>query len=229
MTDLFSLQRVIEYFPRILAGLPLTLLITGLATALGTALGVALAFARLYRVPALNQLATVFISFMRGTPIIVQMFVVYYGLPALLLGVGVDVNRWDKIYFIIITYGLNAAAFMGEIFRAAISSVPAGQSEAAYSVGLTRFQAFRRIVIPQAVKIALPSFGANLVGLLQDTSIAFSLGIVDVMGKVRTIGAVTFHYLEGYVCAAILFVALSVLIEKSFAMLGKRFSFQLIQ
>jgi L-cystine transport system permease protein len=117
---------------------------------------------------------------------------------------------------------------MAEIFRAAITSVPAGQSEAAYSIGLTRFQTFRRVVAPQAVKIALPSFGTSLVGLLQDTSVAFPLGIIDVMGKVQTVGAVSYHYLEGYVCAAFIFVAISFLLEKGFAVLEKRFTYQLI-
>jgi L-cystine transport system permease protein len=219
---------VIDYFPKIFSRLPVTLLITGLATVVGVALGLALAFIRLYRTPVLNQISAVFISFMRGTPIIVQMFVVYYGLPALLLLVHVDINRWDKLYFVIITYGLNASAFMGEIFRASVASVPAGQSEAAYSVGLTKLQTFRRIVAPQAVRTALPSFGASLVGLLQDTSVAFPLGIIDVMGKVQTLGAVTYHYLEGYVCAAIIFVALSLVIEKSFSLLEKRFSFHML-
>lgn len=225
MTDLFSLQRVIDYFPKILSRLPVTLLITVLATAIGMLLGIVLAFIRLYKVPGLNQLSAVFISFIRGTPVIVQMFVVYYGLPTLLLAVGVDINRWDKLYFVIITYGLNASAFMAEIFRASITSVSAGQSEAAYSVGLTRLQGFCRIVAPQAVKIALPSFGTSLVGLLQDTSIAFSLGIIDVMGKVNSISANTYHSLEGYVCAATIFVAFSLLIERSFTVLGRRFSF----
>ncbi len=225
MTDLFSLQRVLEYFPKVLSRLPVTLLITVLATAVGILLGIALAFVRLHKVPVLNQITLVFVSFMRGTPIIVQLFVVFYGLPTLLLLVGIDINRCDKMIYVIVTYGLNASAFMAEIFRASISSVPAGQSEAAYTVGLTKWQTFRRIVAPQAVRIALPSLGVSLVGLLQDTSVAFPLGIIDIMGKVRAIGANTYHFLEGYVAAAVIFVVFSILIEKSFSLLTKRFAY----
>jgi L-cystine transport system permease protein len=225
MTDIFSFQRVFEYFPPILSRLPVTLLITATATVIGLLLGILLAVVRLYRIPVLNQISIVFISFMRGTPIIVQMFVVYYGLPSLLLAAGIDINNWDKMVFVITTYGLNLAAFLAEIFRASIAGVPAGQAEAAYSVGLTRYQAFRRIVAPQAVRSALPSVGVNMVGLLQDTSVAFPLGIIDVMGKVRAIGANTYHFLEGYFVAAILFVVLSYLLEKGFVLLEKKYAY----
>jgi ABC-type nitrate/sulfonate/bicarbonate transport system permease component len=87
------------------------------------------------------------------------MFLVYYELPMLFALVGIDINRWDKLFFVVMTYGLHAAAYHTEKFRAAFSGVPAGQAEAAYSVGLSRFQAFRRIVAPQAVLTAVPNVG----------------------------------------------------------------------
>ena len=97
--------------------------------------------------------------------------------------IGININRWDKLYFVIITYGLNAAAFKAEMIRAAIISIPVGQAEAAYSIGMTKLQAFSRIIAPQSVIIILPTLGITLVGLLQDTSLAFTLGIIDVMGQ----------------------------------------------
>ncbi len=213
---------IFRYFPLILSRLHITVLIVVVALLMGLVLGILLAAVRMYRIPVLSQLSVFLVSFNRGTPILVQLFIVYYGLPLLLLPLGLDINRWDKLSFVMITYGLNAAAFLSEIIRASILSVPGGQTEAAYSVGLTRSQTFSRIVAPQAVAIALPSFGVNAVRLLQDTSLAFSLGILDVIGKVRSIGSSTYHTMEGYIGAAIIFIALSILLEKVFSGMEKR-------
>ncbi|MCX7772070.1 MAG: amino acid ABC transporter permease [Clostridia bacterium] len=222
MGDFFNFQLIFTYLPKLLSRLHVTLLIVVLATVIGTLLGAGLAFIRLYRIPVLNQLTVLYISFIRGTPILVQMFIVYYGLPTLLIVFGIDINRWDKLIFIILTYGLNATAFLSEIFRASIASVPLGQSEAAYSVGMSKLQTFGRIIAPQAFRIALPSFGTNLVGLLQDSSLAFTLGVVDIMGQVQSIGARTYRSFEGYVAAGIIFLALSILVEKGSTVIEKR-------
>ena len=222
MHGLFEPAIVIEYLPKLLSRLHITLLIVVAATLLGALGGVMLALVRLYRVPVLNRAAVLYISFMRGTPIIVQMFLVFYGVPMLLEKVGIDINRWDKLFFVVLTYTLNTAAFKAELFRAAIRSVPAGQTEAAYAVGLTRLQCFRRVVAPQAALIALPSIGTGLTSLLQDTSLAFTLGVVDVMGKVSAIGSYSNRLLEGYVGAGIIFLLLSISLEKGFARIETR-------
>jgi L-cystine transport system permease protein len=222
MHDLFDPATVLLYLPKLLAKLPVTLLIVLSATAAGILFGLALAFVRLYRVPVLNQATLLYISFVRGTPIIVQMFLVYYGLPMLMDLVGIDINRWDKLFFVVVTYGLHAAAYYAEIFRGAIGSVPAGQAEAAYSVGLTRFQAFRRIVAPQAVLTAVPNVGTAVAGLLQDTSLAFTIGIIDVMGEVKVIGGNTHRMLEGYTGAALIFLVLALMLERTFFSLETR-------
>jgi L-cystine transport system permease protein len=224
---MYDFKLVPEYLPLILSRLHITLLLVIFATVIGFILGLIIALFRIYRIPVLNQIAIIFISFVRGTPIIVQMFIVFYGFPFLLMKVaGININRWDKMNFVIVTYGLNSAAFMAEIIRASIISVAVGQSEAAYSVGLTRLQTFFRIVAPQAVQIALPSFGTSLVGLLQDTSLAYSLGIIDVMGKVQSIGSRTYHLLEGYIGAAIIFIVLSTLIEKGSSLIEKKVAYK---
>ncbi len=228
MGQLFDIKLTFEYFPKLLSRLHITLLIVITATALGVFLGTVLALFRLGKTPLLNQMSAIYISFMRGTPIIVQMFIVYYGLPLVLLRIHVDINHWDKLIFIIITYGLNMAAFVAEIIRAAIIGVPIGQTEAAYAVGMSRLQTFRRIVAPQALLIALPSLGMNMVGLLQNTSVAFSLGIIDVIGKARVIGASTYHTLEGYVGAAVIFLTLCILLEYGFSSIEKKLKYKMI-
>ncbi|WP_430610083.1 amino acid ABC transporter permease [Enterococcus sp. DIV0876] len=225
MSTFFQWQLVWEYFPKILSALPVTLMIVGVATVVGLILGILLAFIRVEKVPVLSQMATVFVSFIRGTPILVQLYVVYYGVPALLQMVQVDVSSWNKIIFIYITYGLNTAAFQSETFRAAILSVPVTQKEASIACGLTKSQMYRQVILPQVVRVALPAFGTTTIALLQDTSLAFTIGIVDVVGKARAIGAVTFHTLEGYVGAAILFISLSFMLERVFTGLERQMSF----
>lgn len=200
-------------------------MIVGIATLVGLVLGSLIAFMRVEKIPIVSQLAAVFVSFIRGTPILVQLYVVYYGVPSLLQAIQIDVSSWDKIIFIYITYGLNTAAFQSETIRAAILSVPVTQKEASIACGLTKSQMYLRVILPQVVRVALPAFGTTTVALLQDTSLAFTIGIVDVVGKARAIGAVTFHTLEGYVGAAVLFITLSVILERVFALLEKRMSF----
>ena len=151
-----------------------------------------------------------------------QLFLVYYGLPIVFTALA----NIEKIDYVYITYGLSTAAFFSEIFRSAISSVATDQKEAAASVGLTKLQTYRRIILPQAVRIAIPATGTMIVSLLQDTSLAFSLGVIDVIGKVRALAALTYRSLEGYFVAAIIFIVLSIVLERVFAWLTKRFQFQ---
>ena len=208
--------------PAIVPRISITLLIMPASVVGGTLLGLLLATVRLYRVPFLNALAVFYISFIRGTPVVIQMFIVYFGFPLLLSRFGININRWDKLYFVLISYALNNAAFMAEIIRSAIASVPAGQAEAAWSVGLRGFQAFRRIVLPQAFVTAFPAFGTRVAGALQDTSLAFTLGILDMLGQAEAIGVRTYHVLEGYAGVTLVFIVASLLLEKGFAWAEKR-------
>ncbi|GCF94067.1 cysteine ABC transporter permease [Enterococcus florum] len=225
MNRFFDWQLVINYFPRLLEALPTTLLIVGVASLIGLLLGALLAFFRIEKVPIFHQLSAVFVSFIRGTPILVQLYVVYYGVPELLQVVGVDVSNLDKLIFIYITYGLNTAAFQSETIRAAILSVPQTQYEASTACGLTRTQTYLKVILPQAVRVAIPSFGTTTIALLQDTSLAFTIGVLDVVGTAKSIGSVTFHTLEGYIGAAVLFILLSILLERIFALLEDQLNY----
>ena len=162
LSSIFRFSDMLEYFPKILSRFPVTLLIVVVSVAGGLVLGFILAAARIFKIPVLRELAALYISFVRGTPVLVQLFVVYYGLPLLVAPLGVDINHWSKLFFVLVTYLLNDGAFMSEIIRSSIESVPKGQREAAASVGLTTFQAY--IIIPQAFKIAAPSFGTRVIG-----------------------------------------------------------------
>ncbi len=227
-TDFFSLDRVVAYFPQILSKLPVTLNIVLWSLALGLLLALVIAAIRIFKVPVLNQLSSVFISFTRGTPQIVQVFLVFYGLPALLSPLfsplGVNLNHVDATVFVIITFALAASASLAVMFVGAYQAVDKGQVEAALSIGMMPSQLFRRVIVPQALVIAIPEFGNNTVALLKGTSVAFTVGVIDMLGIVSSIGARTYHFLEGYVGAAIIYLVLCLLLGRIFALLERRFA-----
>jgi L-cystine transport system permease protein len=222
MDSFFNFKNMLEYFPLILSKLPVTLSIVAIATCFGLVLGTIAAVIRINKIPVLNQIVLAGISFLRGTPIIVQLFIVYFGIPVLLKLAGINAARWSKIIFVNVTYSINISAFLSEIIRGALNGVDPGQREAAWSVGLTDWQAFRRIVAPQALLIALPSFSVSILNLLQNTSLGFTVGIVDMVGQVRAIGTRTYHVIEAYVDAAIIFVVLSFILNHLFGLVEKR-------
>lgn len=226
MANLFSWERVIKYFPKILEKFPITLNIVLVSTLIGLLLGILIAVIRLKKVPIIHQLSQIYISYIRGTPILVQLFVVYYGMPSLVKSlVGIDVTTWDKIIFVYVAYGLNQSGFMAEIIRAAIQSVPIGQTEAGYSVGMNGAQTFVRIVLPQSVRIALPGLETMFMSLFRTTALAYMLGVIDIMGKAKSIGVVTYHSLEGYVDAAIIFIITSIILEQVFHIINNKINY----
>ncbi len=158
---------------------------------------------------------------------LVQLFLILYGLPAILNPIlGINIGReWDAIYFACITFALNQAAFLSSIFYTAICSVPIGQSEAGYSVGLTESQNYRRIILPQALKTALPPFGSDLVGLFQNVSLVFTIGVIDIMGRAKSIGAVSGHTLEAYLFVAVIYIIISLVTRLLFAKVDRKISY----
>lgn len=227
MQDLFVWERFFDNIPKILPYLSVTFSIVACATGFGILLGLLVAIVTIKKIPVLNQLFKVYVSFMRGTPMLVQLMLIYYGLPVLLDSVlGTDINRgWDKIIFAYITFILNQGAFISAIFYSAITSISIGQTEAGLSVGLSEFQTLRRIILPQMVRIALPPFGSDLVGLFQNSSLVFLIGVTDIMGRAKTIGSATKHVLEAYLFVAVIYVAVSLVVRLIFYYLNKTLEF----
>lgn len=226
MADLFSWQRLIQNFPILIVKLPITFEIVAVAFTLGFLLALLIATARIKKIPVLNQILTVFISFERGTPLLVQMLVVYYALPIVLKSFfGIDSRRWEKIIFVDLALILNQGVFLGEIFRGAILSIPKGQREAAIACGFSEFNAFVRIVLPQAVRVALPSTGLTLIGLFQETSLVFMIGVIDIIGRASALGATTGHSLESYVIIAVIFVLINFVLTAITTKIDKKLTF----
>lgn len=225
MSEYFSLHRAPEIVPRILPGLGTTLLIVFSSILMGAILGLLFAWIRLSRIPVLSQLVALLVSFLRGTPVIILIFIVYYGVPLLMLNAfNVDVSSYSALYFVIIALGVNMSAFLSELFRGGFLSVPKGQYEAGYSVGLSRAQVLWRIVIPQMIRIVLPEFGVMSVNMFQNTAFAATLGIMDLMGRAQAIGSATNHSLESYFAVAILFVVCGLLLDFGFKLIDKKYA-----
>jgi L-cystine transport system permease protein len=225
MGKAFDLMLIIEFIPTLIQYLGITLQILAASIILGLVLGIASAIPRLFKIPILNQIVILYVSFIRGTPILIQLFLVFYGLPAILIMVfSIDITRMEAIYFVIITYAISNGAGFSEIFRAAIRAVDYGQTEAAFSVGMTSRQNFFRIVLPQAVRIAFPNMANSVIGSLKDTSLAFTIGVMDMMGRGDTLIAATAHALEVYLSLSIIYYIVVVLFEKIFSKLEKYFN-----
>lgn len=223
----FNPAYIVGALPRLLAYLPVTLGVA-LATILaGSVLGLALAKAKLSGSQAARRLADAYTWVLRCTPSIVLLFLVYYGIPALAKSaLGLDMSLWHRAFFVILTFTLFFGATMSELMRSAYLSVDRGQREAALSHGLTEYQAFRRIVLPQAAVSALPNVATAVVALLKEGSLAYTVGLVDLMGQgtlmiARRYGA---WALETYLAAALIYWALTVAIEKAAGRLESRLS-----
>ena len=133
-----------------------------------------------------------------------------------------NVNNVPVIVFVYIAFILNMSAYMSETFRAAIMSVEKGQMEAAISIGMSKWQAMRRIILPQAFVVALPNFGNSFISLLKDTSLAFVVSVVELMGKAKIVGAAGLHFFEVYIVVALIYWGVCIVVEKLLAVLEKK-------
>ncbi|ABF46281.1 amino acid ABC transporter membrane protein, PAAT family [Deinococcus geothermalis DSM 11300] len=200
------LQSAWQALPTLLAATPITLGYALAAMLLGLPLALLVALARLSRLAPLRWISGVYVSFMRGTPLLVQIFMIYYGLPSFGITVSPLVGG-------VAALTLNSAAYLSETIRAAILSVPRGQWEAAYSLGLTPRQTLQLIVLPQAARVALPSLGNTLIGLVKDTSLVSVITVVELLRSAQLVIARTFEPFGPYLAAALIYWAISSLLE----------------
>ncbi|MDB5084546.1 MAG: polar amino acid transporter, inner rane subunit [Bacilli bacterium] len=143
-------------------------------------------------------------------------------MPEILKIFNLDVAKWPVLFFVILAYTLNAGAFISENIRAAVNAVDRGQIEAAYSIGMTGYQAFTRIMVPQALAIGIPVFTNHVLGTLKDTSLAYTLGVMDITGKSATLGTATSHFIEVYIDLSLIYLVISMVLEKLFLLLERR-------
>jgi His/Glu/Gln/Arg/opine family amino acid ABC transporter permease subunit len=191
-----------EAWPALLEGLKITVILTVLSLALGLVIGMAMAIMRLSRIYLLRATAHVYIDVIRGTPLLVQLFLVYYGLPQ--FGI-----RLTPIVAAVLTLGFHYGAYLAEVFRAGLMSVDRGQWEAAESLGFKGFQLYRRIILPQAIRVALPGIGNYANSMVKDTSLASVVTVMELLRSGQIIVASTFQSFEIYLTVAAMYLAIS--------------------
>ena len=227
MEKYFDVSYIGSALPTLLPYLWITLYIAAFSVIIGSFIGLLLAAAKLSKNKGLRLLANGYTTIMRCTPSIVLLFLVYYGIPAFSENLlGIDLQSVSTGVFVVITFSLQFAAMMSEVIRSAYEAIDKGQYEAAVSVGLTPFQAYRRIIFPQAFVVALPNFGNGLISVLQEGALAYTIGFIDIVGKANLIIANNYgtHTLEIYMALAVIYWILSITIEKIFGLLEKVFS-----
>lgn len=223
MGTYFDFSYLIKSFPTILSYLDVTLLITFIATIIGIAIGSVVAMIRIYQVKVLHQIAGVYISFMRGTPFLVQLFLCYFGLPELIQKLGYqEIRNVPALFYVVVVFSLHVGAYSAEIMRSAILAVDKGQLEAAYSIGMGTVKAYIRIILPQAFGLAIPALGNTVISTLKGTSLVFNVGVIDMMRKADLMGAYSQRNLELYIDVAIIYVLLCLIFSKLSQVLEKR-------
>jgi len=187
----------------LLSGIYLTVLITLCAIIIGLILGFTLSVLKLYGNKPLKFISTAYIELVRGTPIIVQLFIIYYGLSS------TGLVRFTPMQAAIIGMGLNSAAYQAEYFRAAFLAIPTGQTEAALSLGMTRAKVIFFVLLPQIFRIVIPSWTNELIALTQYSSLAMILTIMELTSVAKYIGSKTFFYTQSFAIAGLIYLTFS--------------------
>ncbi|MBA3447209.1 MAG: amino acid ABC transporter permease [Pseudaminobacter sp.] len=201
--------------PLLWAGLIFTIPLTLLSFVLGLTVGLFAAILRLFGPRPLAAAVRFYVWIIRGTPLLVQLFLIFYGLPS----VGIVLDAFSAA---LIGFTLNVGAYTSEIIRAVISSVPKGQWEAAYSIGMTWQQAMRRTILPQAARVAVPPLSNTFISLVKDTSLAAAITVPELFQAAQRIVATTYEPLILYIEAALIYLALSSVLSALQARLEKR-------
>lgn len=205
LSGLTSLLR--DALPLMLKGAAWTLLLAVASIFFGAIVGTFVAITRLAKVPGLSQFAALYVSCMRGTPLLVQLFVIYFGLPS----IGI---QFDPISAGILGLSLNVGAYLSETIRGAINGVEHGQWNAARSLGLTQAQTLRYVIGPQALRLAVPSLSNSLISLIKDTSLVSVIAVGELMLATKEVIATTFQPFPLYLAAAGIYWAMSASFEK---------------
>lgn len=213
----FDLSLIASSFPLLLRGAGLTLEITALSVGIGLLLGLLLSLLQLSKSPFLSIPAKVYVDFIRGTPLLIQIFIIYFALPNI---VG---HRIDPYVAAVAACSLNSGAYIAEIFRGGIQSISLGQYRAGLSLGMTNTQTMRYIILPQAFKRIIPPMGNEFIAMLKDSSLVSVIGFEELTRSGQLIIAETYGTLEIWTCVAILYLVMTLTISRFISWLEKRF------
>jgi octopine/nopaline transport system permease protein len=213
---------------QLIAGVPLLLKLASISIAAGAVLALLLALMRLSGSRALSLIAQAYVFVFRGTPLLVQIFLIYYGLgqfPEVRQSIAWPLLR-EPYWCALLAFTLNTAAYSSEIIRGGILSVPFGQIEAARACGMPRFLMFRRIIAPQGLRVVLPAYGNELILMTRSTALASVITLMEVTGIASTIISETFRAVEVFICAGAIYLVINFAISRAIAIIERRFSKQ---
>jgi len=219
---------MLETFIVALSGVPVAMLVTIVALLIALPLGFLLALTRVNRIPVINQLAQIYVSFVRGTPIIIQIFVIYSSIPIILnmiftkYNIGLEVYDIHPIWYAFVVFSFSTTAIIIEVFRSAINTMDKGQLEAAKSVGLTNIQAYRRIIIPQMLVVAMPNLCTATINLIKATSLGYAMSLQEITLKAKVEANIGYNYIEAYLDVFIIYLIICSLVEFAFKWYEKR-------
>lgn len=212
------LEILLNAFPKILlACIQVTIPLTLLVFALSLVWGFLLALVQVMEIPVLKQLSRVYVWIFRGTPLLVQLYIIFFGLPS----IGITLDAFPSA---VIAFSLNSAAYNSETIRSAILSVPRGQTEAGYMVGLSYRQIMVRIILPQASRVAFPTLFNSFISLTKETSLAASITVIELFKTAQQIASVYFEPFALYCEAAVVYLMLNTLLTILQAFLEKKLS-----
>ncbi len=214
----FDFQWFIKLFPIVLPSLKLTIEISLISLIFTLLLSVIISIVRYYKIWGLSQIFGVYITFFRATPLVAQLFMLYFGLPCVIPAL----KSMTAFQATVIALTLNTASFMAETLRAALESVEVGQLEACYSMSMTKYQTMMRVVLPQAFVVALPSLGNQFIGIIKGSALGFTVGLADIMAKSKMEAALTLRFFEAYLCVTLIYLVIVVFVEKIQKLLEKR-------
>jgi len=215
--NIFNLRLAIESIPYLVKGIPYTILISFLSMGIGLLGGFFIALGRMSSIPILRTLAAIYISFMRGVPIMIILFILYFGLP----NIGIQLPALTAA---IIGFSINCAAYMAEIFRSIISSIDRGQWEAASTLGIPYWKAINGIIMPQVLNIAIPPLSNVLLDLVKASSLAAMITVPEMFQHARIIGGRELDYMTMYILIASMYWAICTLLSLGQQVLEKKFN-----
>lgn len=213
----FDFNLVVKSFPLLLLGAGVTIQITALSVSFGLLIGMFVGIARLSKVRLVKLLATIYVDFIRGTPLLVQIFLIYFALPMI---VG---KRIDPFVAAITACSVNSGAYVAEIFRAGIQSIDKGQMEAGRSLGMTWAQTMRFIILPQAFKRIIPPLGNEFIAMLKDSSLVSVIGFEELTRRGQLIIARTYGSFEIWLTVAFIYLVMTLTISRLVDYLERRY------
>jgi cystine transport system permease protein len=204
-----------SFFPLVEGAIRGTIPLALSSFVLGIIIALGIALMRLSKVRVVSGIARVYVSIIRGTPLLVQLFVIFYGLPS----IGLLLDPWPSA---IIAFSLNVGGYAAEVIRAAILSVPKGQWEAGHTIGMSRVQTLRRVILPQAARVSVPPLSNTFISLVKDTSLASLILVTEMFRQAQEIAAFSREFMTVYIEAAVIYWAICLVLSSGQSVLEKR-------